>query len=288
MNALELFKLYITSEKGLSPKTIEAYLNDLKILSDFYPGRDLVSLKEEELIGFFLVVRQKSASSTLRRRFMAIKVFYKFLQKEGLLQGDPFKFLTSPKMKQMVPLALGEEEMTRLLAQPDLSTPLGLRDKAILEILYGAGLRVSELVGLTLYSVDEEGVRVMGKGGKERVVPIGKQAIHALDRYLASRINIPEREDPLFLNQKGRAIDRIEVWEIVKKHAKEAGLGNRISPHTLRHTYASHLLDRGADIRVIQELLGHGAISSTERYTQISLKQLKEKFKRFHPAGDGT
>ena len=230
--------------------------------------------------------REVSASSTFRRRFMALKVFYRFLYKESLYPTDLFKFLSSPKMWQKVPRALHEKEILRLLEQPDES-PFGLRDRAILELLYGAGLRVSELVDLTLYSVDEAGIRVMGKGSKERVVPIGENGLRALDLYLATREG-GTRKDPLFLNKKGKPVDRVYVWAIIKKYSKMAGLSQDISPHTLRHSYATHLLGRGADIRVIQELLGHQVIASTERYTQVTNRELKEKFKRAHPALDGT
>ncbi len=285
-NELELFRVYLTTERGLSVKTVEAYFGDIEKLSTFFKEKALTSINEEDLIAFFLKERDISASSSLRRRFMALKVFYRFLHKEGLIDRNLFKFLTSPKVWQKVPKALQENEIDRLLAQPD-ETPIGLRDRAILELLYGAGLRVSELVGLTLYSVDEEGIRVMGKGSKERVVPIGENGLLALDRYLATREG-GGRGDPLFLNKKGKLIDRIDIWNVIKKYSKMAGLQSSVSPHTLRHSYATHLLSRGADIRVIQELLGHQAIASTERYTQVSMRELKEKFKRSHPALGGT
>ena len=285
LDEIEIFRLYLTTERGLSLKTLEAYLGDIGKFSLFCQGKPLVSVVEEDLMAFFIKEREISASSTLRRRFMALKVFYTFLHKEGLLNRNIFKFLSSPKMWQKVPKALQEREIERLLAQPD-ETPIGKRDKAILELLYGAGLRVSELVGLTLYSVDEEGVRVMGKGSKERVVPIGEKGIESLDRYLATREG-GARADPLFLNKKGKPVDRIDVWHIIKKYSKQAGLQTVVSPHTLRHSYATHLLNRGADIRVIQDLLGHQAIASTERYTQVSNRELKEKFKRAHPALEG-
>ena len=285
MNELELFKLYLTTERGLSLKTLEAYLGDIEKFSVFFQGKPFTSVQEEDLIAFFIKERELSASSTLRRRFMALKVFYRFLHKEGLVSRNIFKFLTSPKMWQKVPKALQENEMERLLAQPD-DSPIGKRDKAILELLYGAGLRVSELVGLTLYSVDEQGIRVMGKGSKERVVPIGEKGLQALDCYLAIR-GEGDRHSSLFLNKKGKPIDRTDVWHLIKKYSQQAGLSTAVSPHTLRHSYATHLLNRGADVRVIQELLGHQAIASTERYTQVSNRELKEKFKRSHPALEG-
>lgn len=270
---------------------MEAYFSDIEKLSLFFQGKPVTSLIEEDLMSFFSHERKISATSTLRRRFMAIKVFYKFLQKEGFVKRNLFKFMNSPKMWQKVPKALQEKEIESLLSQPDNSI-MGLRDRAILELLYGAGLRVSELVGLTLYSVDESGIRVMGKGSKERVVPIGEKALKALDLYLATREGGEqegrEREQPLFLNKKGKAIDRVGIWDIVKKYSEMAKLSGDISPHTLRHSYATHLLGRGADIRVIQELLGHQVISSTERYTQVSTRQLKEKFNKAHPAMQGV
>lgn len=193
-------------------------------------------------------------------------------------------YLESPKIWQLIPEVLSVEEMERLLAQPDPETNVGSRDRAILEMLYGSGLRVSEVCGLKIHDVDDKFVKVFGKGSKERVVPVGAKAIEAVDHYLARFRDQTDssRQQALFVNQRGKPIDRIFVWKMIKRYANEAGIVKNISPHTLRHSFATHLLDNGADLRVIQEMLGHASISSTDRYTHISKSRLHEAFGKFH------
>ena len=192
--------------------------------------------------------------------------------------------LESPKLWQLIPEVLTLEEIDSLLASPNIKLTSGIREKAVIELLYASGLRVSELVSLSLYDVDDGFVRVKGKGGKERLVPIGQKALQAIDVYLtAVRDRFKsETENHLFLNAKGKPMDRIQIWRMIKRLAKKAGLARPLSPHTLRHSFATHLLERGADLRVIQEFLGHSNIKTTDRYTHISNQQIKEAFYRCH------
>jgi integrase/recombinase XerD len=216
---------------------------------------------------------------------VAVKVFFRFLKKEDFVELDVTRHLESPKLWQLIPEVLTIGEVDLLLKAPDGETPLGARDKAILEVLYASGLRVSELCGLNIHDVDEACVRVKGKGGKERLVPIAKVALDAVDRYLAQHRGEVggEKEIPLFVSRKGKRIDRSDVWKRVKFYAKRAGIAKRISPHTLRHSFATHLLENGADLRVIQEMLGHAHISTTDHYTHISQLHLSQAFSAFHP-----
>jgi integrase/recombinase XerD len=266
------FLLYLGSEKGLSPHTIEAYRRDVTSFCrqngevlDF-----LRRLKEEEY-----------ATSSICRALVAVKMFFRFLKKEGLVDNDPTLYLDSPKLWQLIPEVLTTVEVTRLLAMPDVTEEVGTRDKAILQVIYASGLRVSELCGLNITDVDDTFVRVRGKGNKERIVPIAKSAIEAVDDYL-HRFR-QDGEGPLFVSSKGKRIDRITVWARVKFYGKKAGIAKEISPHTLRHSFATHLLENGADLRVIQEMLGHANIGTTDRYTHVSQKHLHDAFAKFHP-----
>ena len=212
---------------------------------------------------------------------IAIKVFFRFLKREGIISQNITLLLATPKIWQLIPDVLSIEEMEQLLNQPDLSLVKGVRDRAILEVLYASGLRVSELCGLTIRDVDDEYMRIRGKGGKERLVPIGRKAISAIDRYLHFRDG--PLEETLFVGKGGQPIDRVTVWKMIKSYAVQAGISKSISPHTFRHSFATHLLDNGADLRVIQELLGHSSITSTDRYTHISCSHLQQAFEEFHP-----
>ncbi len=286
---LEEFSLYISAERGLRPATIESYTRDIESFVAFLQGMQISNFAhvlEEHLVSY-LTYRSTLglAPATLLRELISIKLFFRFLKREGRLQRDIAKQLEGPKLWQLIPEVLSVREVEKLLQMPDRETKIGARDLAILELLYGTGLRVSEACNIKLYDVSDESIRVMGKGGKERVVPIGRAAIEAIDHYLltARSVNDDERKSPLFISQRGKPLDRIVVWRMIKKYAKLAGISKSISPHTLRHSFATHLLDNGADVRIIQEMLGHASISSTDRYTHISKAHLKEKFKMFHP-----
>jgi integrase/recombinase XerD len=283
---IDQFLVYIGKEKGLSLNTQEAYERDLKRLyqytldvsASFPPSYDT-------LLQFFQ--KEKNAGkeeSTLARCQVAIKVFLRFLFREGHLKKDLSLFFDHPKLWQKIPALLNPMEIDRLLRAPDESMT-GLRDRAILELLYGTGMRVGELCNLKIYDISDDHVKVFGKGSKERLIPLPKKTLEVIDTYLQKvRMNFDsDEEKALFLSSRGKPLHRIKVWKLVKEYAKKVGITKKISPHTFRHSYASHLLDAGADIRVIQELLGHAHISSTDRYTHLSQNEIKEAFRAFHP-----
>lgn len=282
------FISYIASEKGLSINTIEAYKRDIEKFTKILKVNCHSSFSEVNslhIVAYLSTLkRQGYASASIYRALIAVKVFFRFLTREGVIQSNPALYLETPKLWQLIPEVLTCEEVELLIKQPDEKVWQGARDRAILEILYASGLRVSELCSLDIHSVDDRVVRVMGKGGKERVVPIGEEAINALDHYLNFRDKIEQQ--PLFINNRGKRIDRNAVWKMIKEYAKKAGIEKNISPHTLRHSFATHLLDNGADLRIIQEMLGHASISSTERYTHVSQSKLREAFESFHPRMD--
>lgn len=287
--ALLDFLDYIASEKGLAQNTISAYGHDVRLFLDFLKQCGISSFVDVDLGHLTSFLRHLSsagyASSSLSRMLIAIKVLFRFLVREKVLQANVAVLLQSPKLWQLIPEVLSYEEVDCLLAQPNPATPLGARDKAILEVLYASGLRVSEVCSLGIYSVDDTFVKVIGKGSKERIVPIGQRAVDAIDHYL---INYRCRADSekqlaLFLSKSSNRIDRVAVWRMIKQYAKQADITKNIFPHTLRHSFATHLLDNGADLRVIQEMLGHASIGSTDRYTHISRTRLQASFQAFHP-----
>jgi len=275
------FLTYLTAEKGLARNTIEAYGRDLERFLAFVKEKPLEQVTEEEIVSFLSKLKAENyAESSTARMLIAIKVFFRFLKKEGFLSHDAAFYLESPKIWERVPEVLTVAEVDRLLDIPHTDTFIGARDKALLEVLYASGLRVSELVNLNISDLDDAFVRVKGKGGKERVVPIAQVAVNAVDHYLTFR---KDSHEALFLTSKGKRIDRIAVWREIKQYAKKAGIQKNISPHTLRHSFATHLLEHGADLRIIQEMLGHANIATTDRYTHVSQKHLKEAFEAFHP-----
>ena len=278
------FVQYLVSEKGASQHTIDAYRGDLEAFHE-YANVSHGKYTKEHILGFLTHQRnQNFASSTVARRMIALKVFFKFLKREGEIPQNIALYLDTPKQWKTLPHYLTEEEMNKLLAIEGTSND-AFRDRAILELLYSSGVRVSELCRLKIYDVDDLFIKVMGKGHKERIVPLGRFALEAIDAYLChvrSQYE-SEQETTLFLNSRGRPVTREYVWKRVKLRAKEAGIIKEISPHTLRHTYATHLLDHGADLRVIQEMLGHATIASTDRYTHVSCTKLQEAFHAYHP-----
>lgn len=284
MRAQQDFLLYLRTERGLAAHTIEAYGRDLRDFSLFLQHLGQIPWEKVELqhvVDFLSEKKSKNyASSSICRALIAIKVFFKFLKREGAISTNRLACLETPKLWQLIPDFLSKEEMERLLSLPSTLDKQGARDRAILETLYSCGLRVSELCSLRIEDVDEEAIRVQGKGGKERIVPIGAEALKSIDSYLAFREGA---EEALFLASSGRPIDRQTVWKLVKYYAARAGIGKRISPHTFRHSYATHLLENGADLRIIQELLGHADIASTDRYTRVSSAHLHRAFADFHP-----
>ncbi len=286
---LHEFLNYLVAEKGLSNNTIEAYGRDIESFFTSIQNKGITSfsqVQQQHLIDFlYRLNAAQYAASSVCRALIALKVLFRFLKREGVISDNVAYYLETPKLWQIIPEVLTHEEVELLLAQPDPSTAIGARDRAILEVLYASGLRVSEVCSLGIYSVDDTFVRVMGKGKKERVVPIGKKALEAVDLYLANYRDAhdSDRQQALFVTKTGRPLDRIKVWRMIKTYGKKAGIAKNISPHTLRHSFATHLLDNGADLRIIQDMLGHSNIISTERYTHISRSHLHEAFQAFHP-----
>lgn len=285
-NRLRLdFLDYIRSEKGLSSHTIEAYGRDIETFAESLIVKNWKEVTSEEILNFLSQLKNKKyASSSICRMLVAVKVFFRFLKKEGEISVDLGRYFETPKIWQLVPEVLTTEEIDALLAQPQTQDALGARDKAILELLYATGMRVSELCSLRVTDLSDTFVKVRGKGKKERMIPVGKKAIEAVDYYLVHfRGEVKEENGPLFISPRGKPIDRITVYNRVKVYARSAGILKTISPHTLRHSFATHLLENGADLRLIQDMLGHEDIGTTDRYTHVTGNRLKAAFKAFHP-----
>ena len=291
---IDRFLNYLVVEKGLARATLESYSRDILRYAEFLDRnrRRRVSEQDTALILKHLIeLRQKGLGARSRaRHLVSVRGFYRFLVQEKILALDPAKQVELPKTTLKLPDVLSVAEVRRLLDAPDAATPQGARDGAMLEVLYAAGLRVSELVGLKIQDVhlDAGFVRVMGKGSKERVVPIGRHAQertlsylqHARGRLLAGRAS-PFR----FVGRAGRPLTRQGFWKTLRRHARDAGLFKKVTPHSLRHSFATHLLEGGADLRAVQTMLGHVDISTTQVYTHVAAERLKELHRRFHPRG---
>lgn len=273
---------HLRSERGLSPHTVEAYGRDLALLS--HAGMNYAALSRRDLETFLGALQAKGyAPSSICRTLVAIKVFYRFLKKEGILLEAVATEFESPKVWQLLPEVLSQEQVERLLGLPLPEDAMGARDRAILELLYATGLRVSELCSLKVTSIHEGFVRVKGKGRKERIVPVGRKAVEAVDHYVMHYRGKCKDGAPLFVTRGGKELDRVTVWRRLKHYVRKAGIRGTISPHTLRHSFATHLLENGADLRLIQEMLGHEEIATTDRYTHVTGKRLKAAFRQFHP-----
>jgi integrase/recombinase XerD len=287
------FLAYLELERGLSRNTLAAYRSDLLQFGEYLDrcGLDAISATHGELAGFFSELGGTVAASTLARKLACLRSFYRHLRREGTIEHDPMAELRGPPKPQRLPRVLSREEVARLLAQPAGTVPLALRDRALMELMYACGLRASEAVGLDLADVDlEEGLLcARGKGSKERIVPIGRQAVAALGAYLrAGRpalLASPQHgaHTRLFLNSRGAALTRQGLYKIVQGHARTAGLHERMSPHTLRHSFATHLLAGGCDLRSLQEMLGHADLTTTQVYTHLSADRLKDAYFSAHP-----
>jgi integrase/recombinase XerD len=288
-SALIDFLAHLRSERALSPHTVAAYGRDLEMFVERLKAEGKEEISEvsgADLIAFLSRLKEQGyASSSVCRALVAVKVFFRFLKREKLITQDPTAHLDSPKLWQLIPEVLSYCEVDQLLKCPDPSDPIGARDRAIFEVIYASGLRVSEVCGLNLFDIGENTVRVMGKGGKERIVPIAQTAIDAVDHYLIHFRGVvsEDRDLPLFVTVRGKRVDRTLIWQRIKHYGKIAGISKVISPHTLRHSFATHLLENGADLRVIQEMLGHANIATTDRYTHVSQKHLSQAFANFHP-----
>ncbi len=286
----EAFINFILFEKGLAQNTASAYKSDIALFTVYLKDGKLQKITEETLIDFIFSLKSKNYSSlSIARIIVSIKSIFKFMLKEKAITANPFEDMESFKTRKKIPEALAEVEIEKLLAQPDLSSREGLRDRAIMELLYSSGVRVSELTGMELTDInlDDKMVRCFGKGSKERIVPLGDYVIDALKNYLNARNGFLKKEftPSLFLTRLGRKFTRTGIWSMLKVYAKKAGIVKNVYPHIFRHSFATHLLAGGADLRSVQEMLGHADISTTQIYTHVDRSRLKKIHKLFHPRG---
>jgi integrase/recombinase XerD len=292
--AISSFLMHVKVEKGLSANTISAYQRDLVKFAGFAKKRKLLveTVSPDDLVDFLAgLYREKLESRTVARQLVTLRNFFRWAQTQEIITEDPSAKLESPKIRKSLPGYLRLDEVEKLLNQPDETTPLGMRDRAMLEVLYSTGLRVSELVSLRVSDLDSKVgcVRCIGKGDKERIVPIGRKALAMVDKYVrearpalvrqAKAANSPT----LFVNRRGVSLSRVGVWKILSAYGRKAGLRQALTPHMLRHSFATHLLERGADLRSVQLMLGHADISTTQIYTHVVEERLKQVYKAHHP-----
>jgi integrase/recombinase XerD len=288
---IDAYLAYIDLERGLSKNTRDGYQRDLDQFARFAASQgawDWRAVTAEHAGAWIRALGRKAAASSQARKLTALRMFARFMVRERLRTDDFTALLSGPRLARRLPQSLTSAEVGRLLASPSGGGPAALRDRALLELFYSSGLRVSELAALTLQQVDLENgfARVFGKGSKERVVPIGTRAREALGAWVASgrpHFVKPRTRSELFLNSRGTSLSRVGLWGIVKKHAKRAGIAKTVKPHLLRHSFATHLLSGGADLRAIQEMLGHASISTTQIYTSVEGRRLLDQHARFHP-----
>ena len=289
------FLLFLELERSLSPNTIQSYTFDLQKFSDFLYGLNVEGfeiVEESHIEKYLAQLKKEHKATSVARMLSALRQFYEFLIDTGNynIKLNPLEFFDSPKLGRKLPDVLTVEEIDSILNQPEVNTPLGLRDKTILEAMYACGLRVSEVLSLKTSNIlfNDEVVRVIGKGSKERIVPVASSTLEWIKLYLEkSRITLakPYSEDHLFLNWRGRKLSRMAIWDIINKYSKMAKVNKQIHPHIFRHSFATHLLEGGADLRSIQEMLGHADISTTQIYTHVDISYLKQVHKEFHPRG---
>jgi integrase/recombinase XerD len=288
------FKSYLRLERSLSVNTIDAYLHDVDKLRQYFISKsdkvELTNISCEDLKNFLVWVNELGMLPPTQARVLSgLKAFFKYLVLENIIETDPSALLESPKTNRKLPDTLNIIEINNIIEAIDLSKPEGMRNKAILEILYGCGLRVSELTGLRISNLylDIDFIKILGKGNKERLVPIGTDAIKYLRIFIDEiRVHIkvkPGNEDFVFLNNRGNPISRVMVFIIIKDLAEKLGIKKNISPHTFRHSFATHLIEGGADLRAVQEMLGHESITTTEIYTHLDRDYLRETITQFHP-----
>ncbi|VGO12966.1 Tyrosine recombinase XerD [Pontiella desulfatans] len=293
MNALlESFLDYISLERGLSINTRKAYADDIGQFLSFLDQKGVTSLNQvsrKQVLDHLMAMKAKGMSTnSISRHLVSIKVFFRYLQQEGLLDKNVTDTMDSPKLWKILPDTLSEKEVDLLLKAPDMRTPLGVRDRAILELFYASGLRVSELANLQLPALhlDDGYIRVIGKGRKERVIPVARDSANLLECYLEEvrpmLCDNPHLQN-VFISKRETALCRQRLWQIIKKYTKDAGIMKNVTPHTLRHSFASHLLQNGAPLRVIQEMLGHADIATTQIYTHVDPNRLKAIHQQFHP-----
>ena len=292
------FLNYLAVEKGFSENTTAAYQNDLYQLADFAEEEaakhglmpSWVNFSRQDMLSYLLNLKERGyAATTQARKVAATKSFFSFMLAEGRIKNNPTENISSPRIGKSLPDAISISQVRQLIDQPaKLSTPEAKRDRAMLELLYASGMRVSELVSLNLGDVDTKGgcVRCFGKGNKERLIPIYPQAAKAVEEYVTAvrpHLAHSDTEPALFLNQRGDRLTRQGLWQILKAYAKSAGLGKQVTPHTLRHSFATHMLSGGADLRYVQEMLGHANISTTQIYTHLTSEHIRRTYDRAHP-----
>jgi integrase/recombinase XerD len=292
---IKSFLSYCKFEKGLSKNTLDSYKSDLDKFIQFLEHKNYSNvnlIKSSDISDFLNILTELGLTNTSKGRYLSsIKGFTKFLLSNKQIDKDIAEIIDLPRLRRKLPEVLSLEDIDKILSIIDTSSPAGLRDKTIVEVMYACGLRVSELINLKRRDIIEESeiIRVFGKGSKERIVPIGNSALNLIKDYLAkSRLHLSkgkETDDILFLNQRGTKLSRMGIWKILKYYSKLAGIEIEVHPHIFRHSFATHLLERGADLRVVQEMLGHSDISTTQIYTHIDREYIKEVHKSFHPRG---
>jgi len=288
--AIRAFLLHLERERNASAHTVRAYGQDLEQFAEQARsdlGREARPADVDHLLirSFLASLHERGVKkASAARKLASLRTFFRYLCREGVLDRNPARTILSPKTERRIPVHFDEAQMARLLDSPG-ETPAALRNRAILELFYATGIRCSELVGLDLGEIDQDGrtVRVLGKGQKERVVPFGKPAAAALDAYLVVRGQLSAQSDALFLNRRGGRLTDRSIRELVKRRILAVALAQEASPHTIRHSFATHLLERGADLRAIQELLGHSSLSTTQRYTHVNTRHIMEIYNKFHP-----
>ena len=287
--AIKEFNIYLSIERGLSKNTVEAYIRDLETLSFFCKKKPL-KIERKDIIQFINYLNEKKKSSSTQARILSsIKSFYNYLIFDNKIKDNPSIEIYSPKLEKKFPVVLSIEEVDKIINSIDLSLDNGERNRTIIECLYSCGLRVSELINLKISEINfsDEYIKVIGKGDKQRITPINKNLITYVKNYIneiRSKLKIDTKNsDYLFLNRRGGRISRVLVFNIVKEACKKSGLKKNISPHTFRHSFATHLVEGGADLRAVQEMLGHSNITTTEIYTHLDTKYLKEEMVNFHP-----
>lgn len=292
--ALAEYIIYLKIERGLSANTVTSYKRDIEKYLTFLTEKKITQLDEVsrfEILDFLQTLRQsRAADNSIIRMVSSLRKFHQYLKRESIVSDDPMQLIDTPKKASTLPKAISPQAVEQLLEAPDTTTPLGVRDRTILELMYATGLRISELVNLKLSDMHLTMgfIQTMGKGEKERIIPLGEFANQWLEYYLdGARVYLqdqsPETSEYVFLNSRGKGLSRQGVWKKVKQLALEAGIDQNVTPHTLRHSFATHLLENGADLRMVQELLGHADISTTQIYTHITKTRLKQVYSDYHP-----
>lgn len=292
--ALAEYIIYLKIERGLSANTVTSYKRDIEKYLTFLTEKKITQLDEVsrfEILDFLQTLRQSGAAdNSIIRMVSSLRKFHQYLKRELIVSDDPMQLIDTPKKASTLPKAISPQAVEQLLEAPDTTTPLGVRDRTILELMYATGLRISELVNLKLSDMHLTMgfIQTMGKGEKERIIPLGEIASQWLDHYLdGARVYLQdqsaETSEYVFLNSRGKGLSRQGVWKKVKQLALEAGIDQNVTPHTLRHSFATHLLENGADLRMVQELLGHADISTTQIYTHITKTRLKQVYSDYHP-----